>query len=72
VSDATSDLPLPPRRLVSMTDELPKRLTPAEAQAKAEECRALAKVALDQSHRIMLISIAHTWERIAADTRWNQ
>ena len=48
-----------------MADDRPKRLTPSEAKAKAEECRAMAKVALDQSHRVMLESIAQTWERIA-------
>jgi hypothetical protein len=55
-----------------MTDEATRPLTPAEAQAKADECRKLARAALDESHRIMLISIAETWERIAADTRWKQ
>ena len=55
-----------------MAEDKPKRLTPAEAQAKANECRALAGVALDNSLRVMLISIAETWERIAADTNWNQ
>jgi len=45
--------------------ETPKPLTRAEAKAKAEECRRWAKVARDQSHRIMLESIAQTWERIA-------
>jgi hypothetical protein len=48
--------------------EKPKRLTPTDAKAKAEECRTLAKVVLDQSHRIMLESIAQTWERIADST----
>jgi hypothetical protein len=43
----------------------PQKLTPTEARAKAEDCRAMAKVALDKSHRIMLLSIAQTWERIA-------
>jgi hypothetical protein len=57
---------------VLMSDETPKRLTPAEAQAKADECRAMARVALDKSHRIMLISIAETWERIAQETKWKQ
>jgi hypothetical protein len=53
-------------------EDPPKRLTPTEAQAKADECRAMAKMALNESHRIMLISIAETWERIAADTGWQQ
>ena len=48
-----------------MADDRPKRLTPTEAKAKADECRAMARVALDQSHRIMLESIAQTWDRIA-------
>lgn len=48
-----------------MANDRPKGLTPTEARAKAEECRRLAKAALDQSHRIMLESIAKTWERIA-------
>jgi hypothetical protein len=55
-----------------MALESPKRLTPAEAQAKADECRALAKVAESNSHRLMLTSIAETWERIAASTEWKQ
>jgi hypothetical protein len=48
-----------------MADDRPKRLTPTEAKAKAEECRAMARVAIDRSHRVMLASIAQTWERIA-------
>jgi hypothetical protein len=48
-----------------MADDRPKRLTRREAKARAEECRAMAKVALDKSHRIMLESIAQTWDRIA-------
>jgi hypothetical protein len=42
-----------------------KRLTATQASAKAKECREMAKVAIDKSHRIMLNSIAQTWERIA-------
>ena len=48
-----------------MADDRPKRLTPTEAKAKAEECREMAKVAIEKSHRIMLESIAQTWDRIA-------
>jgi hypothetical protein len=48
-----------------MADEQRKRLTRREALAKVEECRTLARTALDQSHRTMLNSIAETWERIA-------
>jgi hypothetical protein len=55
-----------------MTSKKPKRLTPAEAQAKADECREFATQAVDASHRVMLISIAETWERIAAHTKWDQ
>jgi len=55
-----------------MRDDSTKRLTPAEAQAKADECRAMAKVAISESLRLMLISIAETWERIAAETKWKQ
>ena len=51
-----------------MAEDAPSRLTPTEAKAKADECRALAKAALDQSHRIMLVSIAETWDRIAASS----
>jgi hypothetical protein len=48
-----------------VAEELPKRLTRQQALAKAEECRAMARVAIDKSQRIMLNSIAQTWERIA-------
>jgi hypothetical protein len=55
-----------------MADDPSKRLTPAEVQARADECRVMAKRALNQSHQIMLISMAETWERIAADTKRDQ
>jgi hypothetical protein len=48
-----------------MAEEPPKRLTRQQALAKAEECRAMARIAIDNSQRIMLNSIAQTWERIA-------
>ena len=32
---------------------------------KAAECRALAQADKNQSHRVMLIHMAETWERIA-------
>jgi hypothetical protein len=41
-----------------------KRLTAAEAQAKAIECREMAKRALNPEHRTMLEHMAETWERI--------
>ena len=38
----------------------------AEAcRAKAAECRALARVTRENSHRIMLVHMADTWDRIA-------
>jgi hypothetical protein len=49
----------------AMAEESPKRLTPAQARQKAEECRVLARTAQDNSHRIMLNHIAETWDRIA-------
>jgi hypothetical protein len=45
------------------------RLTPAEAQQKADECRELAKRALNPEHRVMLNHMAETWERIATDMK---
>jgi hypothetical protein len=42
-----------------------ERLTASRARGKAEECRAMAKVAVEKPHRIMLESIAQTWDRIA-------
>lgn len=55
-----------------MEDDPPKQLTPAEVQARVDECRAMAEQTLNRSHQIMLISIAETWERIAAGTKWDQ
>jgi hypothetical protein len=38
----------------------------AEAcRIKADECRTLAKEAKKQEHRVMLMHMAETWERIA-------
>jgi hypothetical protein len=51
-----------------MADDPPKRLTPAEARKKAAECRALARIALEPSHRVMLTNIAETWDRIADES----
>ena len=48
-----------------MAEDHSKPLTRMQALAKAEECRTLARAARDQSQRIMLDSIAQTWERIA-------
>jgi hypothetical protein len=52
--------------------EKSERLNPDQCREKAAECRQLAKEAPDKSHKIMLESIAETWERIAADTKWQQ
>jgi hypothetical protein len=43
------------------------RLSPEDSRAKAAECRALARQALRQEHRIMLEHIAETWDRIASE-----
>jgi hypothetical protein len=42
------------------------RFSPETCRAKAEECRLLAKQAKQPAHRIMLLHMAETWERIAA------
>lgn len=41
------------------------RVTAAEARAKADECREMAKREQLPEHKIMLEHIAQTWERIA-------
>jgi len=50
-----------------MTEEITKRLNADEAQAKAAECREMAKHVLKPEHRIMLHHMAETWDRIAVD-----
>jgi hypothetical protein len=42
-----------------------QRLSQELCAQKAAECRRLAEQASKQSHRIMLESIAETWERIS-------
>jgi hypothetical protein len=42
-------------------------ITADQARAKVAECLAMAKVARDPSHKIMLCHMAETWERIARD-----
>jgi hypothetical protein len=54
-----------------MTDQVPKRLTAAEAQAKVDECRDTAIRASNPEHRTMLIHMAETWERIAKSLQTN-
>lgn len=49
-----------------MADDKPKPITAAVAKAYAEQCRALAKVAHDETSRGVLIQIAGMWEKIAA------
>jgi hypothetical protein len=48
------------------SDVTVKRLSLDECGAKSKECRAMAKEAVLEPHRIMLEHIADTWERIAA------
>ena len=43
------------------------RLSADDCQKKADDCRALAKNAIDPTHKIMLGHEAETWDRIAAD-----
>ena len=47
-----------------MAEQSP-RLSAETCRAKAEECRMLSKQASRQEHRIMLLHMAETWERIA-------
>lgn len=41
------------------------RMTTADARAKADECRELARQAKVYAHRVMLEHMADTWQRIA-------
>jgi hypothetical protein len=45
------------------------RLTAAEAHAKADECREMARRDQSSEHKIMLEHMAQTWERIARDVQ---
>ena len=45
--------------------EQPTRLNAETCRAKAEECRMLADQHSNQAHRVMLMHMAETWERIA-------
>ena len=42
-----------------------KRLDAESCKAKAAECRALARQDRNENHRVMLLHMAETWERIA-------
>jgi hypothetical protein len=48
-----------------MAPDTKSGLTEEQCFNKANECRALAREARSESHRIMLGHIAETWERIA-------
>jgi hypothetical protein len=48
-----------------MVDGREERLGVETCLRKAEECRALAKADRNAAHRIMLLRMAETWERIA-------
>jgi hypothetical protein len=41
------------------------RLDADSCRTKAEECRRLAKTNQNAAHRVMLLHMAETWERIA-------
>jgi len=38
-----------------------------EYRQHAQECRALARAAQNEEHRVQLIKMAETWENLAAD-----
>jgi hypothetical protein len=46
-------------------EPLSDRLDADACRVKAEECRMLAKSHKNASHRVMLLHMAETWERIA-------
>lgn len=48
-----------------MSDVIATALSKEECFHPAEECRAFAKAAKLESHRIMLTHIVETWERIS-------
>ena len=48
-----------------MPEEPSKRLNAESCRVKAEECRCLAQTDKNASHRVMLLHMAETWERIA-------
>ncbi|MFY9601023.1 MAG: hypothetical protein WB540_02185 [Pseudolabrys sp.] len=48
-----------------MSEVIASLLSKEDCFHKAEECRAFAKTAKLESHRIMLTHIAETWERIS-------
>jgi hypothetical protein len=50
-----------------MSDGKPERITDLDCMTKAEECRHLSRLALSKEHRVMLVHMADTWERIADD-----
>ena len=48
-----------------MADDRSERLNAETCKTKAEDCRMLAKQAKISEHRIMLLHMAETWDRIA-------
>jgi hypothetical protein len=51
---------------VCVAKEPSSRLDAASCNLKADECRTLAKADKNAAHRIMLLHMAETWERIAS------
>jgi hypothetical protein len=48
--------------------EPPKRLSADQCREKAVECRVQARLSRNETHRVMLLHMADTWDRIAATT----
>jgi Tfp pilus assembly protein PilN len=46
-----------------------QRITAKQAEAKARECRQMAKHSKNPDHQAMLEQMAEAWERIAGDQR---
>lgn len=44
-------------------------LTHEECHAKSDECRLMAEHAGSKEHRVMLLHMADTWERICHDLK---
>lgn len=44
-------------------------LTHQECHAKSDECRLMAEHAGSKEHRVMLLHMADTWERICHDLK---
>jgi hypothetical protein len=46
-----------------------RMLTLEECHAKSDECRSMAERAASKEHRVMLLHMADTWERICQDLK---